>query len=427
MSQKHTVSQEQIVHVETFNNGLTLIAEPMPWLESAAFSISIPAGLIYDNPEKRGIANFACDMVQRGCGDRDSRAFVEDLEYLGVNDSSSLSVYHTHYGGSLPAGNINETLAIFADMLRHPHLPESQIEDARLACFQEVRAVEDDLAQKAMQQLRLNHYGDPYGRDSQGTMQSIAEINIDDVREFYQSFYRPNGMVLAVAGKINWDSLKDQVGTLFDDWRAVEHSMPKSTAIDCPYQHIDFDSQQTHIALAYKSLPYSHQDYFQARGAVGVLSDGMSSRLFTEVREKRGLCYTVYASGHSLKNRGSVLCYAGTGADRAQKTLDVIVEQLELLADGITEEELNVLKVQIRSGLVMQQESCRSRAASIAGDWFHLGRVRPLDEVNGIINSLTVESINQYISENPPSDFDIVTLGPNALEAPHGISTTSAR
>ena len=423
---QYNMSQEQIVQVKSFANGLTLIAEPMPWLESAAFSFSIPAGLIYDPVGKRGVANFLCDMVQRGCGTRNSRSFVEDLEYLGVNDSSSVSVYHTHFGGSLPAENINPTLEIFADLLRKPHLPEDQIEDARLVCFQEVRAIEDDLAQKAVQQLRLNFYGSPYGEGCQGSMESVAQINIDDLKDFYQSYYRPNGLVLAVAGKIDWASLCENVERLFGDWEATDQIEPDTVPSQPGYQHIEFESQQTHVALAYESLPYSHHDYFQARGAVGVLSDGMSSRLFSEIREKRGLCYTVYAASHSLKNRGSVLCYAGTGADRAQQTLDVLIEQLELVAKGITAEELDVLKVQIRSGIVMQQESCRSRAASIAGDWFHLGRVRPVDELNQLINELSVESINDYLAKNPPSDFSIVTLGPNSLEIPHGISTTTA-
>ena len=123
----------------------------------------------------------------------------------------------------------------------------------------------------------------------------------------------------------------------------------------------------------------------------------MSSRLFTEVREKRGLCYTVFATCHTLKDKASVICYSGTSSERAQETLDVIVEQLQLMSEGIHEDELRRLKVQIRSGMVMQQESCRSRAGSIARDWSHLGRVRLLDEINDAINSLD-RRVDQRIS-----------------------------
>ena len=111
-----------------------------------------------------------------------------------------------------------------------------------------------------------------------------------------------------------------------------------------------------------------------------------------------------------------MICYSGTSSDRAQETLDVIVEQLQLMADGIHEDELRRLKVQIRSGMIMQQESCRARARSIASDWSHLGRVRLLDEINDAINSLTVDSINEFLKDQPPADFNVVTLGPSPLK-----------
>jgi predicted Zn-dependent peptidase len=180
--------------------------------------------------------------------------------------------------------------------------------------------------------------------------------------------------------------------------------------------HIPFASHQTHIAVAYPSVSYSHPDYYQARGAVGVLSEGLSSRLFNEIREKRGLCYSVFASCHSTRERGSVLCYASTSADRAQETLDVLIGQLRALSHGVNDDELRRVKVQIRSGLIMQQESCRSRAGSIAGDWFYLRRIQTLEEVSQQINQLTIQSINDYLAANAPYEFDVVSLGPRPLE-----------
>jgi predicted Zn-dependent peptidase len=149
-----------------------------------------------------------------------------------------------------------------------------------------------------------------------------------------------------------------------------------------------------------------------------VLSGGMSARLFTEVREKRGLCYTVYATMHSLKDRGSVLCYAGTSSERAQETLDVTLGELERLADGITADELARLKARVKSGLIMQQESSSARSGAIARDWYHLGRVRTLNEVGRLVDALTEKSISDYLAAHPPRDFTIVTLGPEPLRFP---------
>jgi predicted Zn-dependent peptidase len=169
-------------------------------------------------------------------------------------------------------------------------------------------------------------------------------------------------------------------------------------------------------------VPYSHDDYFQARGAVGVLSDGMSSRLFTEIRENRGLAYSVYAGCHSLRDRGSVLCYAGTSNERAQETLDVLLTELARLADGVQEDELRRLKAKIKSALVMQQESSSARSSSIAADWYHRGRVFTLEELGRIVDELTCDTINRYLSNHPPKDFTIVTVGAEPLEINVGVS-----
>lgn len=417
---------EQIFH-HTYDNGLTLVAQPMPWLESAAFSIAVPAGYRFDPEPKSGLANFVCEMVQRGAGPYNSRAFIEALEGLGVDYNSSASLYNTNFGGATQANQLFEAISIYADVLRRPTFPEDQLEDGRMVCYQEIASLSDDLAQRAMQRLRENFYGPSDGRNCEGTMDSVGTITLDEIKQFHDSNFRPNGTIIACAGKLDWEQLKSHVGQLFDDWNVKEvpsiNPAPATHGID----HISHDSEQTHIAIAFPGVAYSHDDYYLNRGAIGVLSGGMSSRLFTEVREKRGLCYTVFASCHSLKEQGSVLCYSGTTSERAQETLDVIIDELKKLAEGIREDELRRLKVQIRSGMVMQQESSRSRAGSIAGDWFHLGRVRTLDEVNEKISGLTVDSINKYLHANPPQNFDIVTLGPQPLEYnEHGVSATQA-
>lgn len=394
-------------------------------MESAAFSISVPSGCQFDPSGKIGLAGFVCEMAQRGCGKRDSREFVEALEWLGVDDASSVSVYFSLYSASMPAPALNKALGIFRDLLRAPLMPEDQFEDARMVCLQEVRSIEDDLSHKAMIELRRRFYGDPTGRSSAGTMESIASIQPDDVRTFFDNYYRPNGMLLSVAGKIDWNQICNSVSELFDDWKPIETAPLYTTQGEGGVQHIEFDSQQTHIAIAFESIPYSHDEYFLARAAVGALSGGMSSRLFSEVREKRGLCYTVNASLHNSLDRGCVIGYSGTTADRAQETLDVMIAEFRRLNAGITEEELDRVKIQVRSALVLQQESSRSRASSNSGDWFHLGRVRGPNEINDLVSSLTVTAVNDYLARNPFTDFDLVTLGPQRLEMPSGVPSTT--
>ena len=406
----------------TFDNGLVLVAEPMMSLESAAFTFLLPSGCVFDPQNLAGLSSFTCEMALRGSGSRDSRRFIQDLENLGVEHGESVSNSHTSFSGATLAKNLLPAFNIFADLVRRPHFPDDQLEASRLVVLQELRAIEDEPGQKVMLELRRRQYPDPWGRSSQGETASLEAISLADIKNYFVQHYRAKGTIIGVAGRFDWEKLKDHVGQLFADWPSGKVAEPKPGATFAKRDHLHHESNQTQIGIGFESLPYRHPDYFQAWGAVGVLSGGMSSRLFTEVREKRGLCYSVYATNHTLRDRGSVLCYAGTSEERAQETLDVTLAELVRLAEGIHAGELARLKARIKSSLIMQQESSSSRSGSIARDWYHLGQVRTLDEVGAIIDALSCESINAFLVENPPRDFTVVTLGPNPLEVPVGIS-----
>jgi predicted Zn-dependent peptidase len=408
----------QRIFSHTYDNGLVLVAEPMLSLESVAFTFLTPAGSVFDPPERAGLATLTNELCLRGCGSRDSRQFVEELDNLGVERAEGVSELHTNYRGATLAKNLAPALAIYADLLRRPQLPPDQLEPSRLVALQELQSIEDEPSQKVMQELERRHYPPPWGRPSHGDRQGLESTRIEDVRACHAQLYRPNGTILGVAGHLNWDELRMLVGRLLGDWKEVEAPSVRETPRAVRHEHVEHESNQTQIAIAYDAVPYNHPDYFQVVGAVGVLSGGMSARLFTEVREKRGLCYSVYATLHSLKHRGSVFCYAGTGTERAQETLDVTLSELKRLAAGITVEELTRLKARIKSGLIMQQESSSARSGSLARDWFHLGHARTLDEVGALVDQLSPESINHYLAANPPRDFTIVTLGPAALAVP---------
>lgn len=400
---------------QKLGNQLVLLAEPMPWLESAAFALLVPAGCGRDPSDRLGLASLTSEMVQRGCGSRDSRRFLEDLELLGADTSSSVANAHASFGGAMPAESLFDTLRIYADVVQRPHLAEDQLDDARQSCIQEVRAIDDDLAQQVMQTLRRRHYPEPFGRSSQGTVEGLEQATLADVRRHFEETFVPSNAILSVAGKFDWPSLRDHVESCFGSW-ANRSPAPLAGAQPIGgYQHLAYDSTQTHIGVAYESVPYSHPDYYDARAAIGVLSDGMSSRLFTEVREKRGLCYTVYAYCHSLRDRGSVIGYAGTTTERAQETFDVMLAEFRRLSDGITDDELGRLKAKLKSSLIMQQESSPARSGAMASDWYHLGRIQTMDELAGIVDGLSASRINDYLARHRPDKFSIVTLGAKEL------------
>jgi len=390
----------------------------MPWLESAAINFLVPAGCQRDPAPLPGLAKLTAEMIQRGCGDLPSREFEQALDQLGIVHSCGVSNYHLRFGAAMPADRLSRALPLYADLLLRPHLPEQQLSDGQMVCIQELLAMEDDLSQKLMQQLRHRQYPDPLGRSPHGEMESLQAITIDDIQQFHQRYCIPDETIISVAGNFDPPALTDRIESLLGDWQGTNDHLLPMTPPPAGHHHIQHDSSQTQIGIVFPSVAYSHPDYFQARGAIGVLSDGMSSRLFTEVREKRGLCYTVYAMCHTLRDHGCVLTYAGTTCERAQETLDVLIAELQRLGDGIEQAELDRLKAKIKTGLIMQQESSSSRAASMAADWHLLGKVRQTHELGAILDDLSVDSINTYLSENRPSQFRVVTLGQETLEIP---------
>lgn len=412
----------QTNYVQRFDNGLVLVAEEMNWLESAAFTFLVPAGCVHDPPQRSGLASFVCEMALRGAGDRDSRQFVEALDNLGVERGESVSDSHTSYSGATLAESLHDALAVYADVLRRPRLPADQIEAGRQVLLQELQSVEDDPHHKVMVELRKRHFPAPWGRPNYGDEAGIEATRIADVTRHYERLYRPNGTILGVAGRFDWPQLRDHVAGLLGDWPRLAEPKISESARGERTEHVEFESNQTQIGIAYDSVPYRDPDYFQAWGAVGALSGGMSSRYFTEVREKRGLCYSVYATYLTLRDRGAVISYAGSSSERAQETLDVMLAELHKLAAGVEEREIDRLKARIKSSLIMQQESSSSRSGAIARDWHHLERIRPLDEVSRLVDALSCKSINQYLAEHPPRDFTIVTLGPRPLEVHEVVS-----
>ena len=165
------------------------------------------------------MSSFTCEMLLRGAGERDGRQFILDLDGLGVERHEAVSNAHTTYSGATVAENLPAALAIYADLLRRPHLPAEQLESCRQVVLQDLRAVEDEPAEKVMIELRRSHYPLPWGRSAQGEQAALEAASLSDIRLFFQRHYMPNGTILGVAGRVDWEPLVDLVGQLLGDWQ----------------------------------------------------------------------------------------------------------------------------------------------------------------------------------------------------------------
>jgi predicted Zn-dependent peptidase len=407
------VAQE--VYHHTFDNGLTLLAERMEHVRSAALNFLVPAGCVYDPPGQLGLASLLSELITRGAGARDSRELTLALDGLGLDRDESVGAMHMRFWGATLARNLPQALEFYADILRRPHLPEDELDAVKALALQDLQGLEDEPRQKVLIELRRRFFPLPLGRDRRGTPEGIDAVSPDSLRAHHARLFQPRGMILSVAGNVEWAPLREQVGRLFGDWRPAE---PPALALERPpggLAHLEKETEQTQIAIAYPSVPFGHPDYYVAQGAVHVLSGGMGARLFTEVREKRGLCYAVSASYQTFKEAACVLCYAGTKTERAQETLDVTFDVLLRLRDGVEQEEVERVQAGLKSALIMQEESTSARAGALASDWYYLGRVRTLDEIQAAVQSLTPARIVDHVRRYPPRDLTVVTLGPRPL------------
>lgn len=407
------------VFTHRYPNGLVLVAEERPEVRAVAFHLSVLAGTVTEPEGKEGLSKVLAEMCYRGAGNLDSRALSDALDALGLQRSGGAGTETVSFGGALLADNLGHALRLHADIVRRPHLPEKELEPIVTLALQELRSLEDHPAQKMFVQLRREYFLNEYGRSTLGTTSSLEGLTLEDLRADHQRRYRPHDAILSVAGRFEWNWLVETVDALFGDWSGTVPSLPSPLVrTQTHYRHTEQDSAQEHIGIAYASVPLGDPDFYAARMAVNVLSGGMGARLFTEVREKRGLVYAVHASASSVRGAGFVLGYAGTTPERAQETLDVYLGELKRLVEGVTREELERARIGLLSSLVMHGESTTARATAIGTDMALLGRVRSLEEIRAGIESVTPEHIVEHLRRCPPSNFTVTTLGPRPLTMP---------
>ena len=398
------------------NNGLVILAEPMQNVGSAAFDFLLPAGASLMPQSCCGASNIITDWIFRGAGKKNSRQLVDALDGLGLHRGAGVSSSHITIGAALEAGNLADAIALYADVILKPTLQGEQFELAKQLAIQSVLGLDDDPRQKVMLKLKENFYPGPLGRSTIGQLDELNNLTADIVSDLISSRFDLSQTIFAVAGKYDFDVVCKQVESLFDVAAKNQSTEIESAKPNGKYNHIPHDGAQVHIGLMTETVRPDDEDYYNARVAISVLSGGMSARLFTEVREKRGLCYAIGASYHGLKQAAGIGCYAGTTPDKAQETYDVIVDEFKKLSKGITEEEIQRAKVGLKSLLILQSESSSARASGIASDYYVLARVRTLDEIKNKIKEIACESIFEFLNKNLFENFTVVTIGPKEIK-----------
>jgi predicted Zn-dependent peptidase len=401
-----------MIDISKLSNGLTLIVEEVPYVESVAYDLYLPGGIICDRPDRLGSCLILAELTSRGAGNLDSRALSEAFEDRGIRHGEAAGHDRFVYRGSLLAGHLDAAMGYVADMVRQPMLPEDELESIKSILIQDLNSLNDNPSRRIMVELTGRYYPDPHGRSSLGTEDGIESTSVADLQRYWQEYFLPAGSILSIAGKVNIKETKEIVEKHFGSWKGSAPALPPfGTMPPHSWQHIESDSAQMQIAFAFPSAKFGEQYYYTAKVASGVLSGGMFGRLFMEVREKRGLCYSVFARHSANKHYGTMLGYAGTTPERAHQTLEVMIEQLKSLKGTVTEEEISRAKANLKASLVIGEESAAARAGSNASEWWIDGKVRTLDEIINAVNAVTATDIDDFCARYPSDSFMLQTLG----------------
>jgi predicted Zn-dependent peptidase len=395
--------------VERWPNGLTVALEERDF-PGVAFQLLVPAGAVNDPEGLEGASTLLEGWLWKGAGELDARGLAQALDALGVRRSSGAGLEYTAFAASFLPEVLEEVFRLYALLLTRPRLPEEGFEAVRSVALQSLLSLEDQPARKLFSELRRRVFLSPHGRDPLGREEDLKRATPKALREDFGRRYTPRGAILAVAGGVSWERLLGALEPLAL-WKGEEALYPPPLLASPERFALRRPTAQVQIGLAYPDVGPEDPGFYAARLALEVLSGGMSSRLFTEVREKRGLVYAVSAFPAGVKGQGLLMAYAGTTRDRAKETLAVMLQEMERLAEGVTEEELARAKVGLRTALVMGDESIRTRASSMARDLYMLGRVRPLAEIEARVEGTTLEEVNAFLRAHPYRDPWVGLLG----------------
>jgi predicted Zn-dependent peptidase len=400
----------------TLPNGLTVILDPMPEVNSVAYSLTLPGGICGDPENEIGQSLLLADSLSKGAGPLDARALINQFDFLAISHAEYSSSNSFTLQGVCVADKLSEALKLLGLLVTEAHLPEEYIAPVRSVLLQDIESLTDNPSRWCLVELGMRYYPIPYNRSSLGTTAGLNAITKESIHKRYKDAFCPQGSVLSIAGRFNPKTVVQVIEELFSNWKGTGEIPPQFNAIQPFANHfIEKESAQTQIAFAFPSAKFNDPDYYAARLAHQILSGGMFGRLFLEVREKKGLCYSVYARHAATKDYGVSLVYAGTTPERASITLETIKNEFSRVDSTLEQTELDRARANLKSSLLLSEDSSGARAVSNGNDWWLGGRVRPLAEIEAEINAVTIDDIKAYFHRYPTDPATQLVVGPAAL------------
>jgi predicted Zn-dependent peptidase len=402
------------VEVTELPNGLRVATDHMPHVDTVSLGVWVGVGTRDEGADVNGIAHLLEHMAFKGTERRSAREIAEVIEDVGGHLNAYTSREQTAYYAKVLAEDAALAVDIVSDILQHSVFDEEELKRERAVVIQEIgQAVDtpDDIIFDHFQATAFP--GQSLGRPVLGEVEIVERLSRGDLLDYMGGHYGAKSMVAVAAGNIEHARFVDQVGEVFANLKSAGNGIDHSSSYSGGLLADERDLEQVHVVVGFPGVAALDPDYYAHSLYSMVLGGGMSSRLFQEIREKRGLVYSIYSFASSYREGGLFGVYAGTGTEELPTLIPVLCDELLSVANGISQAELDRARAQLRAGTLMARESTSARVETLAQGLLIKGRPVPVAEILAELDAVTVEDIRRVAANTLRHKPTVVSVGPS--------------
>ena len=401
------------VQVTTLDNGLRVATETMPTVETASVGVWIEAGARDEAAHVNGVSHYLEHMAFKGTRRRDARSIAEEIEAVGGHLNAHTSREYTAYYSKVLKNDVALAADVVADIVRNMTLEPAELERERTVIVQEILEALDTPDDVVFERFQETAYpAQSIGRSVLGSVDGIRNMPREALMSYRQANYRASRMVFAAAGRVTHKEVVALADNLFGDLEPGDEPRRDVARYVGGDWRDHRDLEQVHLILGFESVPFRHPQYYATAVLSTVLGGGMSSRLFQEVREQRGLVYSIYSFPTSFADSGVFGIYAGTGEKEIEEVVPLVCNEVRRLADDVTEQEVARARAQLKASILMSLESTSARCEQLARQLIVFERPLPIDEIVSRIEDVKARDVAGAARRLASGPMTLTALGP---------------
>jgi len=412
--------------ISSLKNGIRVVTHHMPHVETTSLGVWVGVGARHETKAQNGISHLLEHMAFKGTKRRSALQIAEEIEQAGGEINAATSLESTAYYARVLKGDEGLALDILADILQHSVFDAGELAREREVILQEIAATQDspdEIAYDLIQEAAFP--AQAVGRPILGTPETVSAATSADLLAFLSDRYVPSSLVISAAGAIRHEAFERHADALFGGLSERTHDgaqTEEAATYTGGNRSSDRPFEQAHVLIGFEGPSYKSEDVFTAQVFSGLFGGGMSSRLFQEVREKRGLCYAIYSSAWGLKDSGMFQIHAATGAQMVEELTSVIGAELDTIAEnGPTEREVKRAQAQLKAGLLMSLEGSGARAEQMARHLLVHGRLLESPELIARVDAVSVDTVREFARRMMGTRASVAVVGAGRKSAAHAV------